>query len=177
MSQNGWTTDEIGLRWLQKVFIPSTTSRKIGRYQLLVLDGHGSHLTPAFDKECRDNDIIAISMPPYSSHLLQPLDVGCFGPLRHAYGGLVEARIHHGFHHIDKHDFLKAYLTTRQSVFTHANIPSGFAAAGIQPFNPQLVLEKFNILPATPTPPSSCGGASTISSALATPHAAHPSTI
>lgn len=28
----------------------------------------------------------------------------------HAYGGLVEARIDLSFHHIDKHNFLKAYL-------------------------------------------------------------------
>ena len=46
VSQNGWTTDEIGLRWLQKLFIPSTNSRTQGRYRLLVLDGHDSHLTP-----------------------------------------------------------------------------------------------------------------------------------
>ncbi|KAL4793443.1 hypothetical protein BDV19DRAFT_366433 [Aspergillus venezuelensis] len=28
-------------------------------------------------------------MPLYLSHLLQPLDIGCFGPLKRAYGGLV----------------------------------------------------------------------------------------
>ncbi|KAG2000748.1 hypothetical protein GB937_010876 [Aspergillus fischeri] len=60
VSENGWTTDEIGLRWLPKVFIPATTSRTIGRYRLLILDGHGNHLTPAFDKACRDNNIVAI---------------------------------------------------------------------------------------------------------------------
>ena len=46
ISENGWTTDEIGLRWLEKLFIPATTSRTRGKYRLLVLDGHGSHLTP-----------------------------------------------------------------------------------------------------------------------------------
>jgi hypothetical protein len=91
--QNGWTTDEIGLRWLQKVFIPATTGHTVGRYRLLILDGHGSHLTPGFDKACKDNDIITIYMPPYSYYLLQPLDVGCFGPLKHAYGGLVEQKM------------------------------------------------------------------------------------
>jgi hypothetical protein len=93
VSENGWTTDEIGLRWLPKVFIPATTSRTIGRYRLLTLDGHGNHLTPAFDKACTDNDIVAICMPAHSSHLLQPLDVGCFGPLKRTYGGLVTLRI------------------------------------------------------------------------------------
>lgn len=84
------TTDEIGLRWLQKVFIPAKTSRTVGRYRLVILDGHGSHLTPGFDKACRDNGIITVCMPDHSSHLLQPLDAGCFGPLKRAYGGLVE---------------------------------------------------------------------------------------
>lgn len=46
VSPNGWTSDEIGLRWLQKHFIPFTTSRIHGQYRLLILDGHGSHLTP-----------------------------------------------------------------------------------------------------------------------------------
>jgi len=32
VSENGWTTDQIGLQWLQKVFIPATTSRTTGRY-------------------------------------------------------------------------------------------------------------------------------------------------
>jgi hypothetical protein len=45
VSKNGWTSDDIGLRWLEKIFIPSTFSRLKGRYRLLILDGHGSHLT------------------------------------------------------------------------------------------------------------------------------------
>lgn len=89
-SQNGWTSDEISLRWLQKVLIPDI-SRSQGGYRLLVLDGHGSHLTPQFDKLCAENNIIPICMPPHSSHLLQPLDVGCFTVLKRAYGELVES--------------------------------------------------------------------------------------
>ncbi|KAG2014539.1 hypothetical protein GB937_006766 [Aspergillus fischeri] len=46
VSPNGWTTDEIGLCWLKNLFIPATTSYMTGRYRLLILDGHGSHLTP-----------------------------------------------------------------------------------------------------------------------------------
>jgi hypothetical protein len=70
VSLNGWADDAIGLRWLQKQFIPATTSRLRGRYRLLILDGHGSHLTPEFDKMCAANDIIPICMPAHSSHLL-----------------------------------------------------------------------------------------------------------
>ena len=81
VSPNGWTTDEIGLQWLQNLFIPATNGRTAGDYRLLVLDGHGSHLTPQFDKVWSENNIIPICMPPHSSHLLQSLNVGCFSPL------------------------------------------------------------------------------------------------
>jgi hypothetical protein len=80
---------------------------------------------------CKDNNIICICMPPHSSHLLQPLDVGCFGPLKRAYGGLVKAKIWLGYNYINKLDFLKAYPVARQQVFSIENIQSGFHAAGI----------------------------------------------
>jgi hypothetical protein len=173
LSANGWTTNEIGLRWLEKTFIPATATRRVGGYQLLVLDGHGSHLTPQFDRLCKKHNIVPICMPPHSSHLLQPLDVGCFGPLKRAYGGLVEAKMRLGYNHIDKFDFLDAYPTAHQKVFTPQNVSSGFAAAGILPFEPQQVFDKLNISMETPTPPSSRGGGSIASSLLATPHTAH----
>jgi hypothetical protein len=113
VSANRWTTDQIGLWWLEKCFIPVITARTKGGSRLLVLDGHGSHLTPDFDKMCKDNNIVCICMPPHSSHLLQPLDVGCFGLLKRAYGGLVEAKMRLGYNHIDKLDFLKAYPAAR----------------------------------------------------------------
>jgi hypothetical protein len=37
-------------------------------------------------------------MPAHASHLLQPLDVGCFGPLKQAYGRQIEHQIALLFH-------------------------------------------------------------------------------
>src|SRR5690606_20456900 len=97
-----WTTDELTLRRLKEVFEPQTRNRTTGRYRLLIFDGHGSHLTPAFDKFCTEHSILTECMPPHSSHRLQPLDVGCFSVLKRAYGDLVKAKIAVGVHHIDK---------------------------------------------------------------------------
>jgi hypothetical protein len=169
VSPNGWTTDEIGLRWLQKVFIPSSQVRKVGRYRLLILDGHGSHLTPEFDRICTQADIIPFCMPPGSSHLLQPLDIGCFGPLKRAYGGLVEGRMRLGYSHIDKHDFLKAYMKAHCNIFTPQNIQNSFAAAGIRPLNARRVLDNLNISLPAPSTPKSGETLSISSSALAPP--------
>ena len=58
VSNNGWTTDDLGIKWLQKVFEPNTALRTAGTYRLLILDGHGSHATAEFDRFCMEKKII-----------------------------------------------------------------------------------------------------------------------
>ena len=157
ISTNGWTTNEISLRWLQKQFIPSTEHRTRGRYQLLVLDGHGSHLTPEFDQICTDHNIIPLCMPAHSSHLLQPLDIGCFAVLKRSYASLVDQKMRLGISHIDKLDFLAAYPQARISIFKLDTIRNSFRAAELVPLNPEPVLSKLSIQARTPTPPGSRG--------------------
>jgi hypothetical protein len=78
-SQNGWTTDEIGLRRLKDVFEPFSKRYMTGAKRSLILDVHSSHLTADFDELCKQNAIICLCMPAHASQLLQPLDVGVFG--------------------------------------------------------------------------------------------------
>jgi hypothetical protein len=70
ISDNGWTTDKIGIDWLINHFIPYMNNCVMGRYRMLILDGYGSHLTAEFDRICTENKIIPICMLLYSSHLL-----------------------------------------------------------------------------------------------------------
>ena len=166
-SQNGCTTDEIGLRWLKEVFEPSSRRYMTGAKRLLILDGQSSHLTAEFDDFCKQNAIICLCMPAHASHLLQPLDVGVFGPLKRAYGKLLENRMIAGNNHIDKEDFLSLYPEAREMVFTTNNICSGFAGAGLKPLNQERVLTKITFQLRTPTPPLLVEGS--ISSAFQTP--------
>jgi len=55
VSDNGWTTNEIGLTWLIEVFNKYTKDRTVGTHRLLVLDGHNSHVSPEFDRFCLDH--------------------------------------------------------------------------------------------------------------------------
>jgi hypothetical protein len=168
ISENGWTTDKIGLEWLKIHFIPLTNDRTLGNYRMLILDGHGSHLTPEFDHTCTENKIIPVCMPPHSSHLLQPLDVGCFAVLKRHYGQLVEQRMRLGFNHIDKIDFLTAFPKARTMAYKAQTIRNSFAATGLVPFNPDRVIQQLTIQLKTPTPPPS-RSSNTQSSCLQTP--------
>ena len=80
-SPSGWTNNDIGLAWLKEVFDRETRRKARTRYRLLLLDGHGSHLTMEFLNYCHDNKILLAVFPPHSTHTLQPLDVGMFTPL------------------------------------------------------------------------------------------------
>jgi hypothetical protein len=86
-------------------------------------------------------------MPLHSSHLLQPLDVGCFVVLKRLYGRQIEGLMRNGVNHIDKQDFLEAYYNTRKETMTQANISSSFAATGVLLYDPERVLAKLNTRP------------------------------
>ena len=79
-------------------------------------------------------------MPPYLFHLLQPLDIGCFLPLKRAYGHQVETYIQLGRNHIDKLDFIKAFKPAHMAALNASNIRSEFAVTGLIPYNSQRVL-------------------------------------
>ena len=123
-----------------------------GAKRLLILDGHSSHLTAGFDDFCKQQAIICLCMPAHASHLLQPLDVGVFSPLKGAYGKLLEHRMKVGNNHIDKEDFLSLYPDAHAKVFTSEKIHSGFKGAGLRPFSPEHVLSELTFRLHTPTP-------------------------
>ena len=90
-------------------------------------------------------------MPAHTSHILQPLDVSCFGPLKKAYGSQIENKMRLGINHITKEEFLPAFLIAHRQVMTVGNITSGFKATGLVPFDPERVLKKLSpIIKATP---------------------------
>jgi len=93
-------------------------------------------------------------MPAHSSHLLQPLDVSCFATLKRAYGRQIGHLIRDRVNHINKPDFLTVYNIARTEAMTPAIAGSGFAATGLVPFDPDLVLSKLNTQIRTPTPPA-----------------------
>ena len=89
-------------------------------------------------------------MPAHSSHVLQPLDVGCFSPLKRAYGTQIGNYIRLGIHHVDKAEFFPVFMQARIQAFSDQNIRSGFAAAGLVPLDPDQVLSTLQIRLNTP---------------------------
>jgi hypothetical protein len=152
VSENGWTTNELGFAWIQH-FEKHTKGRTVGSCRLLILDGHESHVSAQFEQFCKENKIITLCMPAHSSHILQPLDVGCFGPLKTAYGRQIENYMRRYINHFTKLEFLPAFKEAWKVTFTKENICSGFRGAGLVPYDPEHVISKLDIRLLTPPPP------------------------
>jgi hypothetical protein len=84
-SPSGWSNNEIGLAWLKDVFERYAKEKAGYKWRLLILDGHGSHLTMDFIEYCYQQRILLAVFPPHSTHSLQRLDVVMFKPLSSAY--------------------------------------------------------------------------------------------
>jgi hypothetical protein len=148
------------LIWLKTVFIPLTEPENKNEPRLLILDGHGSHMTEEFLFECYNNNIFLIFLPAHASHVLQPLDVAVFSPLKYAYRRFISdlASIADSSN-IGKISFLYNYYKARKEALTKSNACAGFKASGLWPVNLAKVLmnpmvTQTPILPATPISPA-----------------------
>jgi hypothetical protein len=69
-------------------------------------------------------------MPSYSSHLLQPLNVGCFSPLKRAYSAEISSLAQYGTKQIKKEAFLLAFKAAFKKDITEENICAALEALG-----------------------------------------------
>jgi len=85
------------MRWLRDLFNrESVQIVGVNQPRLLILDGHGSHISFEFIHYCIESSIHLICLPGHSTHLLQPLDVGLFSRYPHYYGLAVDNHIRSG---------------------------------------------------------------------------------
>ncbi|KFZ17822.1 hypothetical protein V501_01531, partial [Pseudogymnoascus sp. VKM F-4519 (FW-2642)] len=100
------------------------------------------------------NNIDLLILPPHCSHLLQPLDVGVFGPLKkyHAYE---TDRLHRaGINRFQRSEWVTLYQTIRPKALSVENIRSGWRGAGLVPFSERRVLSQLPLpLQLQPTTP------------------------
>ncbi|KAL8330752.1 hypothetical protein RB593_001634 [Gaeumannomyces tritici] len=100
---------------------------------------------------CLQNDVYLLYLPAHTSHVLQPLDLSVFSPLKHAYRQKLGSQaLFTCSTVVGKRQFLTAYTYARTKAFTPYIITSGWRATGLWPRNPlkplmnRLLLENSN---------------------------------
>ena len=164
-SPTGWTNNEIGLAWLEQVFDRYTKPKARRKYRLLIVDGHGSHLTQNFLEYCYQNRIILAVLPPHSTQTLQPLDVVCFKPLSSNYSSEVDNYLQQsqGLSPLSRGDFFNLFWPAWANTFEEKLVKKAFTVTGISPVNADVILDRFRHT--TPETTASQSSASTAYSA------------
>jgi DDE superfamily endonuclease/Tc5 transposase DNA-binding domain/helix-turn-helix, Psq domain len=162
-STSGWTSNSHGFEWLRTVFEPESKKVSGDRPRLLIMDGHSSHITGDLIALCIEKDIDLLILPPHCSHLLQPLDVGVYGPMKRYHALEVDRYSRVGVKRIQRAEWVELFQRIRAKALIPSNIKAGWRGAGLVPFLPRKVLDT---LPFNPLQPPSTPQIRTISQDL-----------
>lgn len=78
------------LSWFLKVFMPSVQAILDTGPVVLIFDVHHSHISIELLEMAKFSNIHLMCLPAHTSHILQPLDVGVFGPMKAAWTRLLK---------------------------------------------------------------------------------------
>ena len=137
-SESSNINGKIFFHWFQKFvqFLPAL------RPQLLLLDGHFAHIHQDTVEFAMANDIVLYVLPPHTSHFLQPLDVGVYGPFKSLYEKALHQYPLHNNGVVPMKDNLVAITKIPfLEAFSDKNILSGFKKTGIFPLCHKAMME------------------------------------
>lgn len=135
-SKSGWMTVELFAGAYLDHLIAYTKCTKSDPI-LLILDNHGSHVSiPAIQKS-KDNGIVLLTIPPHTSHKLQPLDISVYGPFKSYFNKAMDDWMRNNpppnqVRIINMSALVKYAMINSM---TPRNIIAGFEKAGIYPLN------------------------------------------
>lgn len=135
-SDTGWMTSETFYDYVVHVFHPWLVENNIEFPVVLYLDGHTSHLTFALSNFCRENNIELVALYPNSTHILRPLDVAMFHPLKETWPSVVrEWRSENCGERLKRQQFAPMLEKALAEVDVPSNLQNGFRATGLYPLS------------------------------------------
>ncbi|CAH2108878.1 unnamed protein product [Euphydryas editha] len=142
VSDSGWINENLFVDWLHH-FI-SYAKPSVEKPILLVLDNHESHVSLTCYLLCCKNGIVLLSLPPHTSHRMQPLDLTYFGPLKTAYNRECDSYMASNVgRRITQYEVVELFTKAFNRVSNIEKAANGFRAAGIWPLDATKFDEQF----------------------------------
>ena len=136
-TKSGWINENAFAEYIHHIIRHTRCS--IEHKILLILDNHESHISIETVDLARKNGIVMLTIPPHTSHRLQPLDCSVYGPFKGAYNRAMDGwmRSHPG-KTTTIYEIPGIVSEAHMASMTPRNIISGFASTGIYPYNRDL---------------------------------------
>ena len=122
-------------------FVPSHSDQKI----LLILDGHKSHVSVGLVEWANTQGIILYILPAHTSHLLQPMDVGCYGPLQRIYNSLCHKFMRETSGTITRYNICELACKAYTRALSAENLQAAFRRTSIFPLDKDAIAKEFLI--------------------------------
>ena len=133
LSSSGWIDTELFELWFAHHFLAHAPPV---RPLLLLLDGHSSHFQPSFVRRAAEEQVIVFCLPPHTTHLTQPLDKGCFGPLKMFWRQECQSYLSSNPGKVvTQFQFSQLFSKAWLRGMSMSNIIAGFRMTGIYPFD------------------------------------------
>ncbi|KAJ8024178.1 hypothetical protein HOLleu_36831 [Holothuria leucospilota] len=94
MTRSGWSNGEVFMDYIQNHITKYMPSCSDNDHVLFLYDGHKSHISLPLIEFALTQKIILFVPPPHTSHILQPLDVSVFGPLKRCFHSECQRYMH-----------------------------------------------------------------------------------
>lgn len=136
-TDSGWMTCESFFEYITNVFFPYLEQNNIERPVVMFLDGHSSHFSLHLSNFCSEKGIVLIGLIPNATHLLQPMDVALFHPLKNEWKKTVrEWRINsNNGERLKREDFSRLVDECLKKAAKPNTINNGFKTCGLYPFD------------------------------------------
>lgn len=140
---SGWVQIPIFTNWF-KHFLEFTKLTKEDPV-LLILDGHYSHTRNIEVLDlARENGVVILSLPPHSTHKMQPLDKTFMGPLKVYYSDEVRRFTRDQARKVTVYDLVGLFTKSYLRVQTGQIAISGFRSTGIFPLDKNIFLKQIS---------------------------------
>ncbi|XP_052257808.1 uncharacterized protein LOC127862643 [Dreissena polymorpha] len=149
VSPTGWSNSEVFSGYLKEHVLQYLPLRSQNEPVLILYDGHSSHISLDLIQWAKQEDIILFVLTPHCSHLLQPLDVSCFGPFEVAWNAALHSNLRaSGGRTLSRYDVASLACKVYSSTLTATNIQAAFRKSGVYPFNKN-VISDHQVAPST----------------------------
>ena len=141
MSESGWSNSGIFQHYLQDHFLKYAVRGGEDQHILLLYDGHRSHISPYLIDWGIENKVILFVLPAHTSHVLQPMDVGCFGPFSKIYSNECHKYQREHLGAVNKLSVCELACKTYTLALSPQNLRAAFKKSGVFPLNPSVLSE------------------------------------
>ena len=138
-SENGWVNTKLFLEYI-KHFVKHVKC-SIANPILMIFDGHKSHTkSRELIDYARENGLFFLSLPPHTTHKLQPLNRAVFKPLKAFFNNACQKWMrNHPGRRIQTENLGELFKDAYIKLATLENAVSSFHISGIIPFNLDII--------------------------------------